>query len=132
MILTWEIDSSMHILDEVTLVLGGSVDWRTSSGLGLAAATGGSVGTTEDSAKGGNGKLDRNGEVSVSFFIFVAPTSTTKWSQKGMAMRPRPEGLGRGSNTYDVRADLLAGDLVVDDHLDGVGWGEELEDIRVR
>jgi hypothetical protein len=26
------------------------------------------------------------------------------------------------SGTYDVGADLLAGDLVVDDHLEGVGW----------
>jgi hypothetical protein len=26
------------------------------------------------------------------------------------------------SDTYDVGADLLAGDLVVDDHLEGVGW----------
>lgn len=123
MILIWEVYSSMHILDEVTLVLRGSVDWRTSSGLGLAAATGGSVGTTEDSAKGGNGKLHYNGKVSISFFIFVAATSTTKWSQKGMAVRPCSGGPGQRSSTYDVRADLLAGDLVVDDHLDGVGWG---------
>jgi hypothetical protein len=28
-----------------------------------------------------------------------------------------------GSVTYDVGADLLAGDLVVDDHFEGVRWG---------
>lgn len=28
------------------------------------------------------------------------------------------------SSTYDVGADLLAGDLVVDDHLEGMGWGQ--------
>lgn len=31
------------------------------------------------------------------------------------------------SGTYDVGADLLAGDLVVDDHLGGSGMEEELE-----
>jgi hypothetical protein len=30
-------------------------------------------------------------------------------------------GEGRMVGTYDVGADLLAGDLVVDDHLEGLG-----------
>lgn len=38
----------------------------------------------------------------------------------GDAVHPRPSPRGQ-SGTYDVGADLLAGDLVVDDHLEGVG-----------
>lgn len=43
--------------------------------------------------------------------------------QKGMGEDGRNCASWDRSSTYDVGADLLAGDLVVDDHLEGVGWG---------
>lgn len=42
--------------------------------------------------------------------------------QKGMAETTRSRHSRGRSSTYDVGADLLAGDLVVDDHLEGMGW----------
>ena len=39
-----------------------------------------------------------------------------------MAEEARSRRLRGWSGTYDVGADLLAGDLVVDDHLEVVGW----------
>jgi hypothetical protein len=48
---------ALHILDEVLLILGGSIDWGALSGLGLLATAHGSPGTGEDAAEGGHGKL---------------------------------------------------------------------------
>lgn len=73
----------MHVLDEVTLVLGGSVDGRTSGGLGLGAATSGEVGTSEDAAEDGHRELDRNRKVNGLFFVWWLPSGAASWSQKG-------------------------------------------------
>ena len=51
--------NSMHILDEVLLVLGGGVDGGTLGGLGLLTAAGSEPGTSEDAAEGGHGELLR-------------------------------------------------------------------------
>jgi hypothetical protein len=48
---------ALHILDEVLLILGGSIDWGALSGLGLLATAHSSPGTSEDAAEGGHGKL---------------------------------------------------------------------------
>lgn len=47
----------MHILNEVLLILGGSVDGGTLGGLGLLTTTSGQPGTGEDAAEGGHGEL---------------------------------------------------------------------------
>lgn len=70
------IDLLHEVLDEVLLILGGGVDGRTLSGLGLLTTGNGEPGTGEHAAEGGHGE--------------------------------------------DVGADLLAGDLVVDNHFVGL------------
>ena len=54
---SWDTRGRCHVLNEVTLFLGGGVDGRTSSSLGLGAAAGGGPGTSENRAEGGHGEL---------------------------------------------------------------------------
>lgn len=49
----------LDILDEVLLILGGGVDGRTLSGLGLLTTGHGEPGTGEDAAEGGHSELMR-------------------------------------------------------------------------
>lgn len=109
-----------HILDKVTLFLGRSVDRRAIGSLGLGSATRSSPGAGKDGAENSHGELLRREDRVSSCWIHVLPY----WMQKGMDEVGRNRGFGGRSSTYDVGADLLAGNLVVDDHLEGMGLGQ--------
>lgn len=92
--------STGHILDEVTLFLGGGVDRRALGGLGLGTAAGGSPGASEDCAESSHGELlkqERPRSVHVAF------TCSRTRRGKGWARRRQPaiSGGGRALTTWE-------------------------------
>lgn len=59
----WTNPPAGHVLDEVTLFLGGGVDGGTSGGLGLGATAHGKVRAGEQGAEDSHGELDQWGGV---------------------------------------------------------------------
>lgn len=100
----WGFDSSgwsamvSDILDEVLLILGGSVDGGALGGLGLLTTGGGKVGTSEDAAEGSHGELLKRRRKAGQLSCFTS--IRTKRDKKGMASAQYScddENLRRGS-----------------------------------
>lgn len=68
----------LDILDEVLLILGGGVDGRTLSGLGLLTTGNGEPGTGEHAAEGGHGELLRGGGNTVNFHVSQVPARSAR------------------------------------------------------
>lgn len=68
----------LDILDEVLLILGGGVDGRTLSGLGLLTTGNGEPGTGEHTAEGGHGELLRGGGNTVNFHVSQVPARSAR------------------------------------------------------
>lgn len=75
------------ILDEVLLILGGGVDGRTLSGLGLLTAGHGEPGTGKHAAESGHGELMRGWREHGQLSCFTS--TRTKHEEKGIASAPR-------------------------------------------
>lgn len=122
-----EVSEGVDVLDESLLILGLRLDGGSGLLL-LTTAAGGKEDTTEQGAE------DTHGELLHEFVSERSNWQMTNGSCRASTDRPvrlsteiGGQGGGRqvdrqiaatGRETYEVRADLLAGDLVVDDHVD--------------
>lgn len=66
------------ILDEVLLILGGGVDGRTLSGLGLLTTGNGEPRAGEHAAEGSHGELLRRGGNTVNFHVSQVPARSAR------------------------------------------------------